>query len=130
MGLNSNGVQKVNNTCKFITALTLHYQIWGEKNKPRPFPLPGTVISGTIISQNHVHHFMQGHGRNSGFPGGSDRKESACNAERPVFNPWVGKIPWRRAWQPTLLFMLGKSTWTKEPGWLQSMGLQRVDTTK
>ena len=20
---------------------------------------------------------------------------------RPVFNPWVGKIPWRRAWQPT-----------------------------
>ena len=25
------------------------------------------------------------------------------------FDPWVGKIPWRRKWQPTLLFLPGKS---------------------
>ena len=25
------------------------------------------------------------------------------------FNPWVGKIPWRRKWQPTLVFLPGKS---------------------
>ena len=25
------------------------------------------------------------------------------------FDTWVGKIPWRRAWQPTLLFLLGES---------------------
>jgi len=97
MGLNSNGVQKVNNTYKFITALPLCYQIWKKKKntttKPRPFPLPGTVISGTVISQNHVLHFMKGHGRNSGFLGGSDNKESAYNVERPGFSPWVGKIP-------------------------------------
>ena len=31
-----------------------------------------------------------------GFPGGSAGKESACNVERPGFNPWVGKMPWRR----------------------------------
>ena len=30
---------------------------------------------------------------------GSDGKESPCNA-RPGFNTWIGKIPWRRAWQP------------------------------
>ena len=24
------------------------------------------------------------------------------------FNPWVGKIPWRREWQPTLVFLLGE----------------------
>ena len=24
----------------------------------------------------------------------------------PMFHPWVGKIPWRRAWQPTPVFML------------------------
>ena len=40
-----------------------------------------------------------------GFPGGSADKESACNAEdlgsRPGFNPWVGKIPWRRESLPT-----------------------------
>ena len=24
---------------------------------------------------------------------------------RPGFDPWVGKIPWRRAWQPTAIFL-------------------------
>ena len=28
---------------------------------------------------------------------------------RPGFNPWVGKIPWRRKWQPTPVFLPGKS---------------------
>ena len=28
-----------------------------------------------------------------GFPGGSDGKASACNVERPRFDPWVRKIP-------------------------------------
>ena len=28
---------------------------------------------------------------------------------RPGFDPWVGKIPWRRKWQPTPAFLLGKS---------------------
>ena len=36
-----------------------------------------------------------------GNPGGSDTKESACKCRRPGFNPWAGKIPWRRARQPT-----------------------------
>ena len=29
--------------------------------------------------------------------------------ERPEFNPWVGKIPWRREQQPTAVFLLGRS---------------------
>ena len=28
---------------------------------------------------------------------------------RPRFNPWVRKIPWRRKWQPTAVFLSGKS---------------------
>ena len=28
---------------------------------------------------------------------------------RPGFNPWVGKIPWRRKWQPTPVFLPGES---------------------
>ena len=44
----------------------------------------------------------------------------------PGFDPWVGKIAWRRAWQPTPVFLLGESPWTEEPGGLQSMGSQRV----
>jgi len=40
-----------------------------------------------------------------GFPGGSDGKECACNARDPEFDPWVGKIPWRRKRQPTPVFL-------------------------
>ena len=43
-----------------------------------------------------------------GFPGGSDSKESAWQCRRYGFDTWVGKNPWRRAWQPTLVFLLGK----------------------
>ena len=28
---------------------------------------------------------------------------------RHVFDPWAGKIPWRRTWQPTPVFLPGKS---------------------
>ena len=28
---------------------------------------------------------------------------------RPWFNPWVGKIPWTRKWQPTLVLLPGES---------------------
>ena len=35
--------------------------------------------------------------------------------ERPGFNPCIGKIPWRRAWQPTPVFWPGESLWTEEP---------------
>ena len=28
---------------------------------------------------------------------------------RDVFDSWVGKIPWRRAWQPTPVFLPGES---------------------
>ena len=45
---------------------------------------------------------------------------------RPGFNPWVGKIPWRRIWQPTSVFFPEESPWTEKPGGLQSMGLQKV----
>ena len=34
------------------------------------------------------------------------------------FSPWVGKIPWKRAWQPTPVFLPGESPWTEEPGGL------------
>ena len=45
---------------------------------------------------------------------------------RPGFNLWVGKIPWRRAWKPTLLFLPGESPWPEEHGGLQSMELPTV----
>ena len=36
-----------------------------------------------------------------------DRIDLQCR--RPRFDPWAGKILWRRKWQPTTLFLPGKS---------------------
>ena len=35
-------------------------------------------------------------------------RESACQCRKHRFHPWVRKIPWRRKWQPTPVFLLGK----------------------
>ena len=61
------------------------------------------------------------------FPlsGGSSGKKSACQCRRRRFNSLVGKIPWRRKWQPTSI-LTWRIPWTEEPGGLQSMGSQRV----
>ena len=37
------------------------------------------------------------------------------------FSPWVGKIPWRRAWPPTPVLLPGESQWTEEPGGSQEL---------
>ena len=36
-------------------------------------------------------------------------KEPACQCKRGRFHPWVWKIPWRREWQPTPIFLPGES---------------------
>ena len=44
------------------------------------------------------------------FPGGASVKEPACQYMRHKrwgFDLWVGKISWRRAWQPFLVFLPG-----------------------
>ena len=41
------------------------------------------------------------------LPRGLSGKESTCQCRRWGFDDWVGKIPWRRAWQPTPLFLPG-----------------------
>ena len=44
-----------------------------------------------------------------GLPWWFSGKESACQSRNCGFHPWVRKIPWRRKWQPTAVFLLGKS---------------------
>ena len=36
-------------------------------------------------------------------------KEYACQYRRCMFDPWVKRILWRRKWQPTPIFLPGKS---------------------
>ena len=44
-----------------------------------------------------------------GLPWWLSGKVSDCQCSRCKFNPWVGKIPWRRKWRPTPVFSPGKS---------------------
>jgi len=65
-----------------------------------------------------------------GFPGGSDGKEPACNAGEPGLDPWVGKIPWRRAWQPTSVFLPGESHGQRNPAGYSPWGWKESDRTE
>jgi len=42
------------------------------------------------------------------FPKWHSGKETACQCKRYSFDPWVGKIPWRKKWQPTPVSLPGK----------------------
>ena len=47
-----------------------------------------------------------------------------------MFDPWVGKIPWKREWLPTLVFS-PEIPWTEETGGLYSpWGHKELDTTE
>ena len=50
-------------------------------------------------------------GQHKDFPGGTSGKEPTCQCRRcrrHGFDPWVGKVPWRRKWQPSSVFLPGK----------------------
>ena len=67
-----------------------------------------------------------------GFPGASVGKESSCQCRRPRrcwFDPWVGKIPWRRNWQPTPVFLPGKSHGQRSLAGYSPCGRKEVDDT-
>ena len=64
-----------------------------ELNKPKS-------LTNVILSDPNV---------KKGFPGGSDGKESSCNAGDLGLTPGLGQFPWRREWQPTLVCLPGES---------------------
>ena len=68
-----------------------------------------SVTISVLQISSSVRFFLGGGGC---FPGGTTGKEPACQCRRPKrlrFDLWVGKIPWRRAWQTTPLFLPGES---------------------
>ena len=68
-----------------------------------------------------------------GFPVGTSGKKPAYQCKghkRCRFNPWVRKIPWRRAWQPTLVFLPGESHGQKSLAGYSPESHKESDTTK
>ena len=65
-----------------------------------------------------------------GFPSGSVGKESICQCRRCRFDPWVVTIPWRRAWQPTAVFLPGESHEQRSLAGYSPQGQKELDTTE
>ena len=68
-----------------------------------------------------------------GFTGGASGKESTCQCSRHKrcgFHPWVGKIPWRRKWQLTPVFLPGESHGQRSLVGNSPWGLMESDTAE
>ena len=68
-----------------------------------------------------------------GFPVGASGKEptSQCTRrKRHGFDPWVRKVPWKMAWQPTPIFLTGESHGQRELVGYSPWGHKELDTTE
>ena len=60
-------------------------------------------------------------------------KESVCQSRSyrvRMFSPWVGKIPWRRKWQHTPVFLPGESQGERSLAGYSPQGCKEWDTTE
>ena len=83
---------------------------------------------GGVALREAAHYSVKSSSPRQGFPGGASGKEPACQCMRcktREFNTGVGKILWRRAWQPTPVFLPGKS-----PGQRSLLGYSLQDCTE
>ena len=95
--------------------------------------LPGNILIGFLTFWQMIEGFRQNSGREAacgfhikdswipcliilaglyalgGLPWWLSGKEPSCQCRRPGFNPWVRKVSCRRKWQPTPVFLPGKS---------------------
>ena len=92
-----------------------YYLNWPRFDHWKPLPVDFCVLSTCVYCCCYFEYL--------------DGKVVCLQCRRPGFTPWVGKISWRRKWQPTPVFLPGKSH-----GWRSLVGyspwdLKESDTT-
>ena len=104
---------------------------WGQKEVGAWVTL--CQVLGTWDKHAPVRGLLGNRAEHSGrwgcFPGGTSGKESTCQCKRRGFSPWVRKIPWRRAWQPTPAFLPGESHGQKALAAYSLWGSKELDMT-
>ena len=85
-----------------------------------------------VYSQSDLFHRLTcwGYTCCEGLPRWLSGTESACQHRRCRFDPWVGKIPWRRKWQPTLVFFPGEFHGQRSLVGCSLRGRKESDTTE
>ena len=59
------------------------------------------------------------------------RRQSTClQCGKPRFDPWVGKMPWKRKWQPTPVFLPGESHGCRSLEGYSPRGRKELDPTE
>ena len=89
--------------------------------------------SYSLLKSQHFQKFMSQHYLKLGFPGGPSGKEPTCQCRRQKrrgFDPWIGKIPWRRAEQPTPVLLPGESHGQRSLVGYSPQGNKDSDMTK
>ena len=61
------------------------------------------------ISYSGIHSLIKWRKKEWRLPWWHSGRETACQYSRLGFNSWIRKIPWRRKWQPSPVFLPGKS---------------------
>ena len=72
-------------------------------------------------------------GQQMGIPSDASDKEPTCQCRRHKrrgFDPWLGKIPWRRARQPTPVFLSRESHGQRSLAGCSPWGHKESDTTE
>ena len=104
----------------YVWNLRLTYTHYCIKQRRRKWqPAPGSCLGNPVDrgysprGHKRVGHDLQLNNKNMrgfGTPGGASGKEPASRQcgrrKRHRFSPWVGKVPWRRKWQPAPVFSL------------------------
>ena len=85
-----------------------------------PFPSPGDLPDPGIEPARRV----------GGLLGVAGRLSGTVSCRRPVFDPWGGKILWRREWLPTSVFLPGKSHAQRSLEGYSPWGRKGSDTTE
>ena len=103
---------------------------------PCPSPTPGVPLDSCPSSQwCHIglYNLLLTLDLYRGFPGGASGKEPACQCwrhKRCGFDPWVAKILWRRAWQPTPVFLPAESHGQRNLAGYSPWGSKKSDMTE
>ena len=89
-----------------------------------PLPSPALHFTFQLKDLQLKDCFLKKH-----FPWWLSSKESTCQFRRHGFNPWIGKIPWRRKWQLMPVFLPGKPHGQRSLEGHSPWGYKQLDTT-
>ena len=94
-----------------------------------PLTLPIPALKHRHPYHHHPFH-LQKAWLSEGLPRWHGGKELTCQCRRHGIDPWVRRVPWRRKWQPTSVFLLEKSHGQRRRAGYSPWGHKESDTTE